>query len=562
MKKSIILLFPLLLSACGGSGGSTSETSKTTTDNTDKETTTPTATNHAFAFDTLDGQSPLLVDQPDEQEHLSAGQATTSQINENAFGQALPAIVSTPKLDAVFKAGDHIFRSNHDGQGPIFNQTSCQGCHLKDGRGELPATIDETMTSTFFRVGTSEAAIEPTYGDQLQVFGTALNGQGGLLAKYQGAVMEGVAYGEAKTWIEYDTIEGEFADGERYTLRQPIYKASDLSYGDFVENVRFSARVSPHVFGSGLLESIPEEQILAHQDEQDSNKDGISGRAAFTHHPLTGEKQLARFGYKAVTATVLQQITGAYRGDMGVTTSVTPKEVCTEAQAACIEQANTEQDKYHDGVDLNDVDLAQVEFYNRTLAVPKRRGYDENTQSWDPQILNGRAEFFAANCHSCHVPRFKTGEAVGSHLGDVDLISLQNSRTNITALEQQVIYPFSDLLLHDMGGSCQVFRELKTGEACDGSSGNACLYVQRCTGLADGRPEGEATGTEWKTPPLWGLGLVNRVNQRATFLHDGRARNIQEAILWHAGEAEAAKQHFVNLPKQKRQALLAFLGSL
>ncbi|KZN30970.1 hypothetical protein N480_03160 [Pseudoalteromonas luteoviolacea S2607] len=518
--------------------------------------------NHAFEVDPKDGLPALLTDVPDENEYLSAGLGTSRTLNEDAFGEALPAVEGDFTLDSNFKAGDHIFRKNHDGQGPLFNNESCQGCHIRDGRGELPADVSDPMLSMFFRIGDGNGNLDPIYGDQIQVFGTIDGMTSSAKAKYNGAVDEMLAYGEAHTWVEYELVSGTFADGESFELRKPINKVRDLAYGPFMSGVQFSARVTPHVFGSGLLESIPEASILVYADEHDENKDGISGRAAYTTHPTTGEKQLARFGYKAVTGSVLQQASGAYRGDMGVTNSLSPEEVCTNKQTACLAQAEKENKKHHEGVDLNDLDLALVEFYNRTLAVPIRRGFDEAAKVWDEEVISGRKQFFAANCHSCHVPRHKTGDAEGSILGDVDIVGLSDTRTNITALENLVIYPYTDLLLHDMGGECVVTRETESGATCDQIDSQACIYVQRCEGLADGRPEGEASGSEWKTPALWGLGLVKTVNPRATFLHDGRARTISEAILWHGGEASAAKQSFLNMPKADRQALIKFLESL
>ncbi|WP_249297215.1 di-heme oxidoredictase family protein [Pseudoalteromonas phenolica] len=565
-KKSMLALIIALISlqGCGG-GTNTQDTDTPTNSNNNGDNTSEgnqgSKDNLAFPDLTLnDGLPVLLKDTPDEFEHLAAGEASVNTFNEDAFSQALPTIVDTPRLDAVFKAGDHVFRSNHDGQGPIFNNTTCQGCHIKDGRGVVPKSANEPMISMFLRVGDSKGNVDPVYGDQIQVFGT-IDGQTDVLAKHNGAIEEGLAYGEAYTWVEYEEVTGQFADGESYSLRKPIYKVKDLAYGEFNQDVQFSARVSPHVYGSGLLESIPAQSILAYADPDDTNNDGISGKAAFTIHPINNEKMLARFGQKAVTASVLQQISGAYRGDMGVTNTVATGEPCTEAQTACLAQAEKEQNKHHDGVDLNNVDLAQVEFYNRTLTVPNRRGFDTENNLWNDDVLKGRNQFFAANCHSCHVPRHKTGEAKGSLLGDVDLVTVTpESRTNIESLEGLVIYPYTDLLLHDMGGSCKVTRELASGEACNG--GENCYYVQRCEGLADGRPEGDASGTEWKTPALWGLGLVQTVTPKATFLHDGRARTLSEAILWHGGEAESAKQAYLKMDKPARDALLAFLNSL
>ncbi|TMO61027.1 di-heme oxidoredictase family protein [Pseudoalteromonas aurantia] len=551
----------IILSACGGGS---SESSNPAT-GIPPDTSTPPdpvldTSNHAFSVTVDDGLPPLLIDKVDSNEHLSADTATTDIQNNDAFSQAIPAIVQLPEWDAVFKAGDHTFRSNHDGEGPLFNNTSCQGCHIKDGRGEVPSSNIEPMMSMLLKVGSSKGSIDPIYGAQLQVFGVIEGKSGPILAKYQGAINEGLSYGEAYTWVEYELQHGEFADGTSYTLRKPIYKVKDLAYGDFNEDVRFSARVTPHVYGSGLIESIPESSILVYADPNDSNNDGISGRAAYTSQPITGVRQLARFGQKAVTGSILQQISGAYRGDMGVTNTIKPEEPCTSLQTACNEQALLENNKHHDGVDLNNVDLAQVEFYNRTLAVPKRRGFNEENNTWNTDVLAGRALFYKANCHSCHVPRHKTGRALGSVLGDVDLLQIKDTKTNINALENLVIYPYTDLLLHDMGGTCEVTRELASGESC--SSGELCFYVQRCDGLADGRPEGDATGVEWKTPPLWGIGLVKTVNPKATFLHDGRALTIEEAILWHGGEALAAQKGYINMTKEERSNLQAFLNSL
>lgn len=230
-------------------------------------------------------------------------------------------------------------------------------------------------------------------------------------------------------------------------------------------------------------------------------------------------------------------------------------------QAACINKAEQEKDDRENGLDLSKLSLAQVEFYNRLLAVPQRRGYNAQTNTWNADVLTGRELFHQAQCISCHVPRHKTGQAEGSLLGDAGLLDISDTSTPIAALSEQVIYPYTDLLLHDMGGHCpEITREDDEGNSC--LSGSQCYWVQKCEGLADDRPEGSATGTEWKTPALWGLGLVQTVNPNATFLHDGRARTITEAILWHDGEAKAAKQNFVALSKAERTQLLTFLESL
>ena len=164
------------------------------------------------------------------------------------------------------------------------------------------------------------------------------------------------------------------------------------------------------------------------------------------------------------------------------------------------------------------------------------------------------------NCTGCHTARHVTGEAAGSVLGELTLTSLEENAQPIAVLSEQTIYPYTDLLLHDMGGSCQVTRETAIGDSC--TTGEECLYVQRCEGLADGVIQGDASGTEWKTPALWGLGLVQTVNANSTFLHDGRARTIEEAILWHGGEASTSKDIFMSYSAAERQQVLLFLDSL
>jgi len=564
MKKQILALMissSVLLAACGG-GSNSSENSTDNNGNTDGNSGGNTGGGSVILpGQPKDGLPEISTQTPDASEHLSGGDVTTNVLNEDAFSQSAPAIHSDFELDGVFKTGDHLFRGIHKGQGPLFNNATCQGCHIKDGRGEVPTNTSMAMTSMFLRVSDDKGVPDVIYGDQIQTFGTVEGHDKGALPKHNGALDEGLAYGEAYAFVEYETINGQFDDGEVYQLRKPIYKVKDLSYGDFNDTVRFSPRVSPAVFGSGLLHAIPEEYITSYADEDDVDNDGISGRAVYVDEPISNENKLARFGYKAVTASVLQQISGAYRGDMGVTNFVAQEEPCTELQAACINKANQEQDNEEGNLDLSKLSLAQVEFYNRLLAVPERRGFNKQTNTWDENVLAGRTLFHESKCVSCHVPRHKTGEAEGSLLGDAGLLDLAESSTPIAALSNQIIYPYTDLLLHDMGGQCpEITREDSEGNAC--ISGSQCYWVQKCDGLADDRPEGNATGTEWKTPALWGLGLVQTVNPNATFLHDGRARTITEAILWHDGEAKTAKQNFIALSSSERSQLLAFLESL
>lgn len=500
-------------------------------------------------------------------ERFSGGDAGTSLTNDEAFGQSPQQIQQDFSADANFKSGNAIFRNDHNGQGPIMNAATCQGCHVKDGRGRVPPDQQTPFTSMFLRLSlgndaNNNAIPDSIYGTQLQTFGLAsfVGGDSNAgLSQFGGGTTE--AIGEAFGYIEYETVPGMYSDGTPYELRKPVYHARELSYGDFTDGILFSARVAPQMIGLGLLGAIPEASIRSLADPTDSDSDGISGRVNETLDPTTGEMAIARYGYKLTSASVLQQSAGAYRGDMGVTSQFATNEPCTASQASCINAALLETDPFPGSVDISDVELALVEFYSRLLAVPDRRGYDASTNSWNTDIVDGRTLFFESGCGGCHTHSFETDIAEGSVLGDIQLNTLVPNAPPIDVLSTQTIYPYTDLLLHDMGGSCSaVVREDGSGGMCN--PGDNCTWVQRCEGLADGRPDGLASGTEWRTAPLWGLGLVKTVNPDATFLHDGRARTIEEAILWHAGEADESRNTFLEMTVEQRTDLLAFLDSL
>jgi CxxC motif-containing protein (DUF1111 family) len=518
------------------------------------------------------GLVPLTGDVIEKNEHLSGGETTVFVSNENAFSRKPAAIIEDFQLDGHFTSGDHLFRTPDNNIGPILSTGSCQGCHLNDGRGVVPAGPTIAMSSMLVKLADSTGKADPIYGDQIQPF--SVNGfiGGNTLAagfsKHDGSVSGTELYGEAFPFIVFEPITGQYPDGTAYELRNPVYKIKDLSYGAFVDDIHFSARIAPQAFGVGLLGAIPQDNLLKLVDENDSDNDGISGRASMVINALdktgTENKIIGRFTYKAQNPTVLQQVSGAYGGDMGISTSIFRGEPCTDKQLACLLAAGQEA-KVGTDVDLSDLSLAFVEFYNRVLAVPARRGFDRDNETWTDEVTAGRTLFFDANCTGCHTPRHVTAEAKGSVLGEITLGGLITPDSGETAeaiavLSNQTIYPYTDLLLHDMGGSCAVTRETSAGLSC--SSGAECMYVQRCDGLADGVIQGDASGTEWKTPALWGVGLVQTVNKDSSFLHDGRARTIEEAVLWHDGEAKASKETFMNYSKAEREQLLAFIESL
>lgn len=310
--------------------------------------------------------------------------------------------------------------------------------------------------------------------------------------------------------IEYTEVPVTLSDGETATLLAPTYDVADLGYGPMADGVMFSPRVAPPMIGLGLLEAIPAADILARADADDADGDGISGRPQVVWSTEFDQPMLGRFGWKGGNATVKEQSAGAFAGDIGISNplAVDPAGECTDLQAACKAAPHGAGDDRTHEIDAEGLDL--VTHYSRNLGVPARRDVD------DPQVLRGKKVFYAVGCTACHTPKYVT-----HRLNDLPEQSFQ------------LIWPYTDLLLHDMGA-----------------------------GLADNRPEGRASGREWKTPPLWGIGLTEQVNGHTRFLHDGRARSLLEAILWHGGEAQAARDAVAAMPKEDRAALIRFLGSL
>lgn len=419
--------------------------------------------------------------------------------------------------EARFKLGNAIFRKqwvsapsstrSSDGLGPLYNARACQNCHLKDGRGRPPAD-GETGVSMFLRLSIppqtdedrhalaeqrTNVIAEPTYGGQLQNFAIQGHSPEGQMA------------------ITYEERPMKLGDGTVVTLRKPSYSVTQPGYGALHPQTLLSPRVAPQMIGLGLLEAVPEETIRALADPDDKNSDGISGRVSTVWSHEQGRAMLGRFGWKAGNPSIRQQSADAFNGDMGLSTSLFPSSYgdCSGAQAACRAAPNGNSPE-PDDPEVSDQLLDLVTFYAQNLAVPMRR----NAQA--ANVLEGRSIFTAIGCVSCHRPSMQTGESPGQ-----------------PHLSNQTIWPYTDLLLHDMGD-----------------------------GLADNRPEGVATGREWRTAPLWGIGLTETVSGHTMFLHDGRAGNIEEAILWHGGEAQRARDSYMALTKAERDALIAFVNSL
>lgn len=430
----------------------------------------------------------------------SGGAMTVSESSRHAFSR--PATNLTVAQRGEFFIGNAFFNSPwvvapasagaRDGLGPLFNARSCDQCHNNDGRGQPPLKEDEQPVALVLQFATptpglnNEPQADPNYGGNFNPFAI-----GGVPA-------------EGKVRIRHREIAGTYGDGTSYTLLSPEYSFEELAYGELASDTKFSPRVAPAVFGSGLLEAIPEAQIMERSDPDDVDKDGISGRPNHVWDPLVNRAVLGRFGWKLNQPDIAHQTAAAFSSEIGMTTSLRPAQICTSVQTACAAAPTGGEPEISDEI------FEHIVRYQRMLAVPVRRNLDS------PEVKRGAKVFLESGCESCHRATFKTG-----------VIKDQ------PWLSDQTIHPFTDMLLHDMG-----------------------------EGLADGRADFAASGSEWRTQPLWGLGLQKTVNGHTRLLHDGRARDVSEAILWHGGEGERAKEAFRTLSKQDREALLRFIDSL
>lgn len=351
----------------------------------------------------------------------------------------------------VFLTGDAEFSRRFapsTGLGPVFNNASCFSCHSADGRGRIENSL--------IRLGTPD---------------------NGFLAHLGGPQIQDRA------------IAGAIAEA-------------------VPDGVPLSRRLPPPVFGMGLIEAIPEASILANADPDDANGDGISGRPNWVslHDYVPGgtagaaRTALGRFGRKAQTATLLEQVVEAYHQDMGITSEFRP-----------VENVNLRAPVSDDLAADPEVPAATVHavvHYVRALA-PPAPGADT------PARRTGAARFTSVGCAACHTPSFTTGSP------------------SLGALAGRKVEAYSDFLLHDMGEA-----------------------------LSDQRPDGQASGREWRTPPLWGLRLMRRFLDGDAFLmHDGRARTVESAILLHGGEGQRARDAFAALDPASRRALLDFVES-
>ena len=427
------------------------------------------------------------------------GAATTLDATSLAYANSVRNLTS--EQDNQFSYGHSVFKQNwvtapattsgQDGLGPLFNAKACSTCHSNDGRS-APLSKSGAMLGMLLRLslpGTAEnggPVHDPVYGDQLRPFGIL-----------------GVP-GEAAARVDYEEIPGTYGDGSEYSLQAPSYTIEGWNYGEPAHGLMLSPRTGPAVFGLGLLEAVPEQEILSHVHEPDAN--GVSGTPNYVWDETAQATVLGRFGWKANQPSTLQQTAGAFAGDIGITSSLFRTGNCAPNMTAC----NAARSGSDPDFELTDERLNAVSFYMKTLAVPARRAVD------DQVALRGEQLFKSFGCASCHVDTLHTGPDAAADV-----------------LSNQTIHPYTDLLLHDMGPD-----------------------------LADGRPDFLASGSHWRTPPLWGIGLLQTVNRHSFLLHDGRARGLAEAILWHGGEGARARENFRLAEASERAALLQFLGSL
>ncbi|MEO6954537.1 MAG: di-heme oxidoredictase family protein [Polyangia bacterium] len=433
---------------------------------------------------------------PQPGDPLSGGATTTNDSTSLAYAQAAPNLTSA-ELDS-FNLGHAIFNQNWvqapattsdmDGLGPIFNQRSCSACHSHDGRS-APLTDAGQFLGLLVRV--SVDGVDPhggplgdaTYETQIRPFG---------ILKVPG---------DATPQLTYVEQPGTYDDGTPYSLEVPSLAMALWNYGTPATALHTSVRMGNAVFGLGLLEAVPEAEILANIRSNDP--DGVVGKANYVWNLVDHAATLGRFGWKANQPSVAQQTAGALQGDMGITSTLVPDEPCSAAMTECNAAPRGGQP------DIADDHFDALVLYMQTLAVPARRDVK------DARALSGEHLFTEMGCASCHTPTLHTGTVA------------------LDAVSNQTIHPYTDLLLHDLG-----------------------------PGLADGRDDYMASGTEWRTTPLWGIGLLEKVNGHQQLLHDGRARGLEEAILWHDGEAAAAKHRFSSASANDRADLISFLNSL
>ena len=421
----------------------------------------------------------------------------TSCSSKMAFSKPIDGLTNE-EID-IFTLGKSFFRipwvtapsitTARDGLGPLFNANTCVHCHPHNGAG-VALKKDGSMSRSLLlrlshRSSKNAELLKKNGFEPDSKYGAQLSRNGDRITPAEG-----------QSIVTYTPIKGAYPDGTPYELQNPSYTIINLGYGAMDKETVVAPRIGSALIGLGLLGRISEKDILANQDIEDKNGDGISGKANYAYDPETNSTKIGRFTWKASATSVKHQSAGAAHNDMGLSNPLFPLHNCTEVQKECLKSASLSTGE----LDLPAFRLNGIAYYLENLAVPKPREPKKH--------LKGAKLFTSLNCTACHTPSHTTSDGVK-------------------------FSPYSDLLLHDMG-----------------------------EGLADGRSEFLANGKEWRTAPMWGMGLYKKVSGEANFLHDGRARSIEEAILWHGGEAKKTKEAFMALNKKERDEVIGFLNSI
>jgi CxxC motif-containing protein (DUF1111 family) len=464
-----------------------------------------------------------------QSELAPGGTMTVKRLQRQSYIHPGAAVTGMQKLN--FWTGFSFFRDpwvaspsstkSRDGLGPLFNTRSCISCHDAGSRGPM-SEVGESMPSAlviklglrdkFRNMGDHTPAlaqglslVDPNYGDQIQ--------PRGILFRHP--KLAHAPQGEALLNLSYQAVSGHYSDGTAYELSQPKYQLTEMAYGDLAAHIGITPRFAPNIFGAGLLDAIHVDDLLAQEDINDNNQDGISAKYNRALNIATGTVDIGRFSLKAKHPTLAQQVAAAFRNDIGITSRLFPTESCTEPQIICQQTAilgepsiNTSDQQAP--VEISDKLFNLVVSFNQLLGVPPARNLTQE------KVLKGREHFYQIGCQQCHTPSYRT-----------------DKNYPVEVLADQLIWPYTDLALHDMGER-----------------------------LADNVIEDDANGQEWRTPPLWGIGLQKSTTKQQRFLHDGRANSISEAILWHGGEAEVAQKKFTQLTSSQRQNLIKFLQSI
>jgi len=451
-----------------------------------------------------------MADQQPVDPASTAGAFTTPEFGEQAF--SIPYAGLDKEQGRQFAEGHTQFNEAWVlapargvwGLGPTFNEDRCAHCHVNNGRALAPAEGQQVQHGMLVRLSIPGRTKEggplphPSYGDQLQNRG-----------------IEDRVPAEGQAIVRYREKKVVFADGEEKILRFPTIEMRDLQFGDLGPQTMMSVRIAQQLVGLGLLEAVPESLMLAIARSQ--AKTAFAGRPNYVWDIESERKVIGRFGWKANQPSLRQQTAAAFNGDIGATSFLFPEKNCPPIQKQCVELPSASKCGGQGGCtgnafrpEVNPSRLSNITFYLQTLSVPARRSVD------DAEVRRGESVFAALQCTACHLPELQTGP-----------------KAFIPAAANVTLHPYTDLLLHDMGEE-----------------------------LADGRPDFEASGREWRTAPLWGVGLIPIVNGSMSLLHDGRARGVIEAILWHGGQAQGSSEAFVSLSKGERDALVKFVESL